>query len=51
MKVDINAGSFNEESFLMKILDLRIAIATVLFQKGTNIIYFHCYVSISILFP
>lgn len=33
MKVDKNSGSFNKESFLMKILDLKIAIATVLFQK------------------
>lgn len=39
MKVDKNSGSFNKESFLMKILDLKIAIATVLFQKETLCIF------------
>lgn len=48
MKVDKNSDSFNKESFLMKILDLKIAIATVPFQKGSNTVYFHYYISISI---
>lgn len=50
MKVDKNSGSFNKESFLMKILDLKIAIATVLFQKESNTVYFHYYTTISIHF-
>jgi len=50
MQVDKNSSSVNKESFLMKIPDLKIAIVTVMFHKGSNTIYFHYYISISIHF-
>lgn len=50
MKVHKNSGSFNKENFLMKILDLKIAIATALFQKESNNVYFHLYINFNTFF-
>lgn len=40
MKVDKNSGFFNKESFLMKIMGLKIAIVTVLFQNEETLYIF-----------
>lgn len=50
MKVHKNSGSFNKENFLMKILDLKIAIATALLQKESNNVYFHLYINFNTFF-